>query len=83
MTWVSMENGTLHVFVGGDPTDGNETYLAFIQHNADGFRASIPDWRFHKADVNNPPKDWFYTHDTLEAAKQWCIVELVKRRLSQ
>lgn len=50
-------------------------YAAFITKQPDGYRAILqtPDHNISK---------YFYTHDTLEQAKEWCVVEVVKRRLT-
>jgi hypothetical protein len=82
MTWTYSDKNKLHIFIGTDPTSGEETYLAFVQEQDDGFRASVPDWRFQPRITRDIPQPWHYTHDTLQEAKEWCLVELVKRRLS-
>lgn len=57
-----------------DP-QGEDNYAAFIVMTAKGqFTATVPVQR-----VTGKP--YHYTHDTLQEAKDWCVVELVKRRL--
>lgn len=81
-TWItqtphaaSADKTVLHVLAGGGD------YLAFVQETLlDGqilYRAMVPR-------VEAPPKpaDWYYTHDSLQDAKDWCVAELVNRRLS-
>lgn len=77
----------LHILVGTNPTTGEQTYLAFITEvlmdNNWMYRASVPRV------VARPPSqrmaqpaDWYYTHDSLQDAKDWCVAELVNRRLT-
>jgi hypothetical protein len=54
--------------------DGEQHYAAFIVPNADGFKATTPS-------PADDPIPYHYTHDTLQEAKDWCVVELWKRRL--
>lgn len=61
---------------GGEPY-----YAAYIIHNDQGFKATVPS-------QEAPPRgkealNYYYTHDTLQDAKDWCIAELWKRRLDQ
>lgn len=87
MTWVWMQSKThitdteqrLHILVGAD-TYGNQTYLAFISEETDGFKAWVPDTRVQpRGKVAEP---YHYTHDTLDEAKGYCVAELVNRRLT-
>lgn len=58
-----------------------DEYVAFITVESNGFRANITqDYRV--AARGSLAKPYHYTHDTLEAAKEWCIAELWKRRLT-
>lgn len=82
-TWIEQkyyarsDEPRLHILVGLDEK-GQDTYLAFINVEPDGFKAMVPDLRIT---VGKPPP-WHYTHDTLQEAKDYCIAELVRRRLS-
>ena len=83
MNWIeqsphaNVKNGTpIHILVSDDE------YVAFITVEVDGFRAMVP--RFKHQDVRPRGEDspsYYYTHDTLQEAKDWCIAELWKRRL--
>ena len=82
MNWIEQQphanvvNGTtVHILVS------NDEYVAFITPEADGYRSIVPKFKV-------PPRgkegaDYYYTHDTLQEAKDWCIAELWKRRLDQ
>jgi hypothetical protein len=61
----------IHILVSDDE------YVAFISVEVDGFRAMVPK---PKGDES---LSYFYTHDTLQEVKDWCIAELWKRRLDQ
>ena len=74
----------LHILVGTDLTTGEETYLAFITvvvlDGQNVYRAMAPHTDF--AEQKKAPPVWHYTHDSLQEAKDWCVAELVNRRLT-
>lgn len=59
--------------------DNEEYYAAYIVHNDEGFKATVPNQVVAARGKEALP--YHYTHDTLQEAKDWCVVELVKRRL--
>lgn len=63
---------------------GEDNYAAFITEiSLDGqtmYRATVPKVETPPRGKAAPP-NWYYTHDSLQEAKDWCVVELVKRRL--
>lgn len=64
-----------------DP-QGEDNYAAFIVMTAKGqFTATVPNMVVRPRGQTVLPIH--YTHDTLQEAKDWCVVELVKRRLDQ
>jgi hypothetical protein len=67
----------LHILVS------NNEYVAFVSIEDNGFKALVP--RYENNDYPVPAhkvgKPYYYTHDTLQEAKDWCVVELWKRRL--
>ena len=65
---------TLHILVG------NDEYLAFVSEETNGFRAMVPNVTVQPRGREAPP--YHYTHDTLQEAKDWCVAELVNRRLT-
>ena len=84
-TWItqtphaaSAEQTVLHILVGGD------NYLAFVQEALlDGqtlYRAMVPNVEVQPRGKERP--QYHYTHDSLQEAKDWCVAELVNRRLS-
>ena len=58
----------------------NDEYMAFVSIEDNGFRAMVPNPLVPPRGQSNIPTG-HYTHDTLQEAKDWCVVELVKRRL--
>ena len=87
MTWAwitqtphaaSADKTVLHVLAGGDD------YLAFVQESLlDGqilYRAIVPNVEVQPRGKERP--QYHYTHDSLQEAKDWCVAELVNRRLS-
>lgn len=58
----------------------NDEYVAFITCTPDGYRAEVPNIAITYPTTKRPA-DYYYTHDTLQEAKDWCIAELWKRRL--
>lgn len=93
MTWTWIEqrphaNGpestVLHILVGTTLPTGEQTYLAFIQLGIEentghvGYRAIVP--REAQPRGKELPQ-YHYLHDTLQEAKDWCVAELVNRRL--
>lgn len=89
MTWQahdphprSTDSKPFYTYICKD-AQGEDYYAAFIVHNSEGFKATVP---IPYLDVQprgqeKAPKPYHYTHDTLQEAKDWCVVELVKRRL--
>lgn len=86
MTWVEHnphpstgETKPFYTYIRTDP-QGEDNYVAFIVETDQGFKATVPN-------PVVPPRgqiqvqQYHYTHDTLQEAKDWCVVELVKRRL--
>lgn len=81
MTWVEHnphpstgEKQPFYTYVCIDK-EGEEYYAAFIVMTAKGqFTATVPNQEMRI-------RTYHYTHDTLQEAKDWCVVELVKRRL--
>jgi hypothetical protein len=84
-TWItqmphaaSAEQTVLHVLVV------NDDYHAFVQEILlDGqilYRAMVPDVKVQPRGKERP--QYHYTHDSLQDAKDWCVAELVNRRLS-
>lgn len=78
----------LHILVGTDLTTGEQTYLAFItvikdDYNSTLYRAMVPrvEHQPHNTKMTKPA-DWYYTHDSLQEAKDYCVAELVNRRLT-
>ena len=77
----------LHILVGTDLTTGEQTYLAFISvielDSQTMYRAMVPkvDVPPHNTKMAKPA-DWYYTHDSLQEAKDYCVAELVNRRLT-
>ena len=61
--------------------DNEEYYAAYIVHNDNGFKATVPNLAVLSRGKEAP--NYYYTHDTLQEAKDWCIAELWKRRLDQ
>ena len=60
--------------------EGEDYYAAFIVMTAKGqFTATVPNQVMGARGKEALP--YHYTHDTLQEAKDWCVVELVKRRL--
>ena len=81
-TWItqtphpsSAERTTLHILVG------NDDYLAFVSEEPNGFKAMVPNIRLDVPPRKEAPP-YHYTHDTLQEAKDWCVAELVNRRLT-
>lgn len=77
----------LHILVGTDLTTGEQTYLAFITVVLDSlgyheYRAMVPRAEAHTNQKMAQPADWYYTHDSLQEAKDYCVAELVNRRLT-
>jgi hypothetical protein len=63
---------------------GEDYYAAFIVETEEGeFKATVPVPYIgvQPRGQEKAPKPYHYTHDTLREAKDWCVVELVKRRL--
>ena len=59
---------------------GEDYYAAFIVETDQGeFKATVPNHVVPERGRVSP--NYHYTHDTLQEAKDWCVVELVKRRL--
>lgn len=86
-TWItqtphaaSADKTVLHVLAGGDD------YLAFVQESLlDGqilYRAIVPKVEVQPRGREHQHPNWYYTHDSLQEAKDWCVAELVNRRLS-
>ena len=78
----------LHILVGTNLTTGEQTYLAFITEIQDDYNATLYRAMVPRVDANEPrnqkmtkPADWYYTHDSLQDAKDYCVAELVNRRL--
>ena len=75
----------LHILVGTDLTTGEQTYLAFISvvelDSQTTYRAMVPRVEVQPRGKEKPA-DWHYTHDSLQDAKDWCVAELVNRRLT-
>ena len=75
----SSEQTGLHILVG------NDEYIAFVTEikldNTVYYRAMVPNDMPAPRGKAQPPA-WHYTHDTLQDAKDWCIAELVNRRLT-
>ena len=65
---------TLHILVG------NGDYLAFVSEEDNGYKALVPFWHIAPRGKEAPP--YHYTHDALQEAKDWCVAELVNRRLT-
>lgn len=61
--------------------DIGEYYCAYIVETDEGFRATVHNPPVVMPRGNARPPPYHYTHDTLQEAKDWCVVELVKRRL--
>lgn len=60
--------------------DNEEYYAAYIVETDQGeFKATVPNQVVAARGKEALP--YHYTHDTLQEAKDWCVVELVKRRL--
>jgi len=61
----------------------HDEYVAFVSVEDNGFRAMVPNFKHHDYPLpdHKAGKPYHYTHDTLQEAKDWCVVELVKRRL--
>lgn len=86
MTWVehnphpsTSEKQPFYTYVCVD-SEGEDYYAAFIVMTAKGqFTATVPVHVVPERGVTGKP--YHYTHDTLQEAKDWCVVELVKRRL--
>lgn len=59
--------------------------MAFISvilmDNSVRYRAMIPKVEYHPTQKTAPP-NWYYTHDSLQEAKDYCVAELVNRRLT-
>lgn len=96
MTWAWIEqrphaNGPkdakpLHILVGTDLTTGEQTYLAFVQEEMNDygtpqFKAMVPNVRVQPRE-KMATQPYHYTHDSLQDAKDWCVAELVNRRLT-
>lgn len=61
----------------------NDEYVAFITCTPDGYRAEVPNPAIvTPRPPAKRPAGYYYTADTLEEAKEWCIVQLWKRRLT-
>lgn len=56
-----------------------DEYAAFITCTPEGYRAQLA---MEVGPRGESPRAYYYTHDTLEEAKEWCIAELWKRRLT-
>jgi len=85
MTWVehnphpmTKETKPFYTYIRKD-AQGEDYYAAFIVHNDEGFKATVPNHVVPERGTMGKP--YHYTHDTLQEAKDWCVVELVKRRL--
>ena len=61
-------------------SDGDDYYAAFITKGDSGYTATVPRQEVPPRGKELPT--YHYTHDTLQEAKDWCIAELWKRRLS-
>ena len=79
----------LHILVGTDLVTGEQTYLAFITVIKDDYDSTLYRAMVPRVDANEPrnqkmtkPADWYYTHDSLQEAKDYCVAELVNRRLT-
>lgn len=57
-------------------------YVAFITCTPEGYRAEVPNPVMPVFPKAKRPADYYYTADTLDEAKEWCIAELWKRRLT-
>lgn len=57
----------------------HDEYVAFVSVEDNGFKAMVPNLVMGARGKETLP--YHYTHDTLQEAKDWCVVELVKRRL--
>lgn len=77
----------LHILVGTDLVTGEQTYLAFITVVLDSlgyheYRAMVPRVKVQPRGKMTKPADYHYTHDSLQEAKDYCVAELVNRRLT-
>lgn len=61
----------------------NDEYVAFIACTTDGYQATVPNPPKVAPRGRVSPSAYYYTHDSLQDAKDWCIAELWKRRLDQ
>ena len=62
--------------------DGEDYYAAYIVQKDNGFKATVPN-PLEVLPRGRETLNAYYTHDTLQDAKDWCIAELWKRRLDQ
>ena len=87
MTWVKHnphpstgETRPFYTYICTD-AKGEDYYAAFIVHNDEGFKATVPVPYLAVQPRGKEALPYHYTHNTLQEAKDWCVVELVKRRL--
>lgn len=86
MTWVEHnphpstgEKQPFYTYSVTDP-QGEDNYFAFIVETDQGFEATVPNQVVAARGKEALPCR--YTHDTLQEAKDWCVAELVNRRLT-
>ena len=86
MTWIkhtphprAPDSKCCYMYVLKDAKD-EDYYAAYIIETDQVFRAVVPNLYVPPRGQSNIPTG-HYTHDTLQEAKDWCVVELVKRRL--
>lgn len=87
MTWVehnphphATDSKPFYTYIRTD-AKGEDYYAAYVVETDQGFKATVVTEPAIMPRGKAQPPPYHYTHDTLQEAKDWCVVELVKRRL--